>query len=155
MNPKNNDNKCFQYSITVALNHQKIENHPERMSNIKPFIDKYNWKDIDFPAGIKVWKKFQQNNKKIALNILYVPHNKKTINLAYKSKYNRKRKYQVVLLMITDAKQSDEIDKQHYIALKNVPTDNGFNRLTRSLSILFREMTSNNNGDFYCLGCLH
>ena len=111
MNPKNNDNKCFQYSITVALNHQKIENHPERMSNIKPFIDKYNWKDIDFPAGIKVWKKFQQNNKKIALNILYVPHNKKTINLAYKSKYNRKRKYQVVLLMITDDKQSDEIDK--------------------------------------------
>ena len=111
INPKNKDNKCFQYLITAALNHQNIENHPERMSNIKPFIDKYNWKDIDFPAGIKVWKKFQQNNKKIALNILYVPHNKKTINLAYKSKYNRKRKYQVVLLMITDAKQSDEIDK--------------------------------------------
>ena len=34
--PKNKDNKCFQYSITVALNHQKIENHPGRISNIKP-----------------------------------------------------------------------------------------------------------------------
>ena len=53
INPKNKDNKCFQYSITVALNHQNIENHPERISNIKPFIDKYNWKGIDFPAGIK------------------------------------------------------------------------------------------------------
>ena len=80
INPKNKDNKCFQYSITVALNHQNIENHPERISNIKPFIDKYNWKDIDFPAGIKAWKKFEQNNKEIALNILYVPHNTKTIN---------------------------------------------------------------------------
>ena len=42
INPKNKDNKCFQYSITVALNHQNIENHPERISNTKPFIDQYN-----------------------------------------------------------------------------------------------------------------
>ena len=41
INPKNKDNKCFQYSITVALNHRKIKNHPERISNIKPFIDNY------------------------------------------------------------------------------------------------------------------
>ena len=39
INPKNKDNKCFQYVITAALNHQKVENHPERISNIKPFID--------------------------------------------------------------------------------------------------------------------
>ena len=32
INPKNKDN-CFQYSITVALNHQNIQNHPERISN--------------------------------------------------------------------------------------------------------------------------
>ena len=35
INPQNkNDNSCFQYAITVALNHQNIENHPERISNI-------------------------------------------------------------------------------------------------------------------------
>ena len=39
INPKNKDNKCFHYSITVALNHQNNENHPGRISNIKPFID--------------------------------------------------------------------------------------------------------------------
>ena len=76
INPKNKDNKCFQYSITVSLNHQNIENYPERISNIKPFIDQYNWKGIDFPAGIKDWKKFERNNKTIALNILTVLHNK-------------------------------------------------------------------------------
>ena len=85
INPKNKD-KCFQYSITAALNHQNIENHPERKSNIKPCIDKYNWEGIDFPAGMKDWKKFEQNNKTIALNILYALHNKKTTNLACKSK---------------------------------------------------------------------
>ena len=35
-NPKNKDDKCFQYCITV--NHQKIESHPERILNIEPFI---------------------------------------------------------------------------------------------------------------------
>ena len=144
-----NKAKCFQYSIVVALNHQNIENHPERISNIKPFIDQYNWEDIDFPAGIKDWEKFERNNKTIALNILYVPHYTKTINLAYKSKYNRKRENQVVLLMITNG------EKWHYIALKSVRTDDGFNRPIRSLSRLFRGITSNNHGDFYCLGCLH
>ena len=46
INPKNKDKKCFQYSTTVALNHQKIENHPERIPNIEPFIDQYNWESI-------------------------------------------------------------------------------------------------------------
>ena len=67
----------FQYSITNALNHQNIANHPEIISNIKPFIDQYNWEDIDFRNGIKDWKKFERNNNAIAFNILYVPHNPK------------------------------------------------------------------------------
>ena len=89
INPKIDDDNCFQYAITVALNHQNIEKHPERASNINPFV---NWKDIDFPSHQKDWKKFEQYIKTIALNILYVPSNTKQIRLAYKSKYNRKRK---------------------------------------------------------------
>ena len=73
INPKNKGNKCFQCSITVALNQQNIDNHPERISNIKPFINQYNWEGIDFLTGIKDWEMFEQNNKTIALNILYIP----------------------------------------------------------------------------------
>ena len=29
-NPKNNDKKCFQDALTVALNHEQIKTHPER-----------------------------------------------------------------------------------------------------------------------------
>ena len=46
-------------------------------------------------------------------------------------------------------------EKWHYIALKSVRTAGGFNRPIRSLSRLFRGITENNKGDFYCLGCLH
>ena len=122
INPKNlSDNKCFQYSITVALHHQGIENHPERITNIEPHIGLYNWEGIEFPTGIKEWKRFERNNKTISLNILFVPHNEKTINIAYKSKHNRKRENQVVLLMITNG------EKWHYIALKSERTDDGLN----------------------------
>ena len=42
VNPKNNDDKCFQYAAAFALNHEHIKSHPERISNIKPFINQYD-----------------------------------------------------------------------------------------------------------------
>ena len=42
INPKNNDHKCFQYAATLALNLDKINDHLERISKIKPFIEQYN-----------------------------------------------------------------------------------------------------------------
>ena len=62
--------------MIIKLNLDKINNHPERISKIKPFIEEYNWKDIDFPSTSKDWKIFELNNE-VALNILYVPHNTK------------------------------------------------------------------------------
>ena len=135
INPKNKkDDKCFQYALTVALNHEKIKKKTERISKIKPFINQYNWSDIDFPSTGTDWKKFESNNKSIALNILYVPHNTKKICHAYKSKYNSTRENQVILLMITDG------EKWHHLAVKK-------------LSALLRGVAGNNNGDFYCLNC--
>ena len=42
-----------------------------------------------------------------------------------------------------------------FIILLCVLTDDGFHCRVRSLSKLFRGITANNNGDFYCFGCLH
>ena len=78
INPKNiKDNNCFKYAITAALNYQNIDSHPEITSKFKPFINNYNQKDVEFPSHSKGWRKFEQNNKTIALNILYVPCNAK------------------------------------------------------------------------------
>ena len=81
-NPKSNDHKCFQYAVTLALNFDKIKKDPQRISKIKPFIEQYNWKDIDSSSTSKDLKKFELNNE-IALNILYIPHNTKKIQVAY------------------------------------------------------------------------
>ena len=137
INPKNKDNQCFKYAITAALNHNKISNHPERISMLRPFINNYNWKDIDFPSDKKDYKKFERNNNTVALNILFAPYNTKKIKPAYISKYNHKRDKQVILLMITND------DKNwHYLAVK-------------SISKLLNGIASNHNGDFFCLNCFH
>ena len=89
INPKNTKNHmCFQYAITAALNHQNIDHHLERISKLRPFINNYNWEDIEYPSHSKDWRKVEQNNKTIALNILYIPYNTKQIRQAYISKYN-------------------------------------------------------------------
>ena len=126
----------FEDALDDALDYQNMEAHPERMSKLKPYINKYNWEGIDFPAGPKDWIKFEKNNKNVALNILFIPHNTKTITVAYRSEYNNKRKNQVILLMITSGKTS------HYLAVTN-------------LYALLQEKSSNHKEDFYCLNCFN
>ena len=135
INPKNNDYKCFQYAITLALNLDKINKSSQRISKIKPFIEEYNWKDIDLPSTSKDWKKFELNNE-VALNILYIPHNTKKIEMAYKSKHNLTKEKQIILLMISNG------ENWHCLVVK-------------SLSGLLTGITSNHKEDFYCLNCFH
>ena len=67
----------FQNALNDALNYQNIETQPERISKLKPYINRYNWEGIDFLQDQKTGKKFERNNKKIALNILLIPRNTK------------------------------------------------------------------------------
>ena len=51
MNPINKkDNKCFQYAVTFVSNHKEIRKHSERITKIKPLINRYNWERINFSS---------------------------------------------------------------------------------------------------------
>ena len=51
INPINKkDDNCFQYAVTVTLNHEEVKKDPQRITKIKPFINKYNWEVIHFPS---------------------------------------------------------------------------------------------------------
>ena len=39
---------------------------------MKPFINKYNWKGLNYPPKLDDWKTFEKNNPTIALNILHI-----------------------------------------------------------------------------------
>ena len=109
INPKNKkDNECFKWSIIAGLNYNKIKE-----KELKKIL-KFKRVDTDFLSYQREWEEFEQNNTSVAFNILFVPHNRKEIKLAYKSSYN-KRKNQVILLMI-----NDEANNCYYFAVKNL-----------------------------------
>ena len=65
-----------------------------------------------------------------------MPHNTKKIEIAYKSKHNLTREKRIILLIISNG------ENWHYLTVKN-------------LSRLLRGITSNHDGDFFCLNCFH
>ena len=67
INPINDDDKCFQYTATVTLNHKEIGKDPHRISKIKPSINKYNWKGINYLSEKDDWEKFEKKYPRIAL----------------------------------------------------------------------------------------
>ena len=54
------DQKCFQYPVTIALNHKQIGKHSERIIKNKPFTNKYNWKERNFQSKKTIGKHFRK-----------------------------------------------------------------------------------------------
>ena len=80
------------YSIDAALHHNEIGNNPQQISDLRSFVNKYNLKDIAFPAGPVDFKIFERNNKNIALNVLSTEPDKKELCTTYRSKFNKELK---------------------------------------------------------------
>ena len=138
INPQNKDDKCFIYAVTLSLHHHQIDFHPERISKIKPFINKYNWDQIQCPATNKDWETFEKNNPDVALNVLFVDleNKEKKVYQSFISKFNLSRNKIADILILRDN------EKSHYVAIKSLPA-------------LLRGITSKHNGDFYCRNCLN
>ena len=56
----NNNNNDFQNALDDSLNYQTIEKDPQRLSKLKPYINKYNWE------GREVF----QQDQKIGKNLI-------------------------------------------------------------------------------------
>ena len=52
----------FPICDNVGLNYGKVKSYPERVLNIKPFINKYKWKGINYPSKIDDFKRFEKIN---------------------------------------------------------------------------------------------
>ena len=87
INPKNTKEIfCFMYAAIIALYHDKLGSNPERISQkLSTCTRAFNWHDIDFPASYEDYALFQKLNEDIALNILYVPYEKKMSRIHIKT----------------------------------------------------------------------
>ena len=103
-NTNKQDNKCFQYAVTVGLNLKEIGKNLERITKIKPIISKYDWEETNFSSEKDDWKKFEKNKQTIALNVLHAKEEK--VYPAYISKHNSSREKQVTLFMIPNGENA-------------------------------------------------
>ena len=57
---------------TVVLNHEQIKKDQQRITKVRPLIDKHNCKGNNCPSEKKNdWIKIEKNNLTIVLNVLY------------------------------------------------------------------------------------
>ena len=141
INPKNEDNKCFLWSVLRALNPK--DNHPERIDkDLKSKEDTLNMKGISYPVDFRGIDRFESQNPDISISV--VGYNNKSegvypLKVSYYSKYKIEegRKHNIVLLLIKDGENS------HYCYVKN-------------LSALFASQINNHKGSRnYCLNCFN
>ena len=97
-------NCCIKYGGT--------ESHPENVSDVKPFINKYKWNGIKYSSKIDYRKTLVINNSTTALNVLYI----KDICLAYISKVNSNCEKQIILSMIPN----EEKEGWHFLAVEKL-----------------------------------
>ena len=82
INPKNDDDRCFQYAAAIAQNFDKIKKDTLTVSNMKSFINNYNSERIDQPSKIEDWKKFHKIIQQLLL-IFCILKEKKCLPLVY------------------------------------------------------------------------
>ena len=64
INPSSSIIDSLKYSILISLHYYNISYHPERISKLKPFENKYNFTDTNR-------NEFKINNPNISLTVSY------------------------------------------------------------------------------------
>ena len=87
---------------------------------------------IKFLPHIKDKKKFETNNKSIALNILFLSHNSQEIRHAYKTRHNLNRENQIIVSMINDGKKCNKLCNKLPEEMKRTTNLNSSNIILRN-----------------------
>ena len=128
VNPHNDDEECFKWSVIAAENVGMKD--LKRVSNLRKFMDNYDWSGLEFPVSIKDIGKFETRNN-ISVNVLAVEGRD-----VYIHRKGQRVGREINLLMISE----DGI--RHYTAIK-------------SLSRLLSSKNSNTKRkQHFCMNCL-
>ena len=129
INMKNEDDKCFTWSVLRALNPR--EEHAERIDkDLKKKEDSLNMTGIVYPVSLKAIDKFERQNPTISINVF--GHEEYVYPLRV-SKYDRE---DVNLLLIFDE------ERKHYCLIKSMS------------KLVSSQLNKKNNAKHLCLSCL-
>ena len=134
INMKNQDDKCFMWSVLRALNLK--DTHPERIDNdLKNKVDTLNMEGIQYPVSLRAIDRFEHLNPEISITVLGYNKDDKVYPLKV-SKYTG-CKNDIVLLLIKDGENS------HYCLVKNIS------------ALLSSQINNNDHKRYFCLNCFN
>ena len=134
INMKNQDDKCFLWSVLRALNPK--DKNAERVDNdLKNKVDTLNIQGIQYPVSFRGIDRFESQNPEISITVLGYNKNERVYPLKV-SKYTG-CEYDIALLLIKDG------EKSHYCLVKNT-------------SALLASQINNHKGTSHiCLNCIN
>lgn len=131
VNVKNNDNKCFVWSVLAALH--PVDKHSYRVSQYKQYEKELHVDNMTFPVITSDLKKFEKANN-IPIMLYQYDNSKELVEPIYSTSFSERVKDPINLLVLNRG------DKYHYVWIKN---------LNRLLSF------DRSNSRVFCPYCLH
>lgn len=142
INVKNDDNKCFKYSVQCGVHGVHTKEHPERIAHYKKLNDDGIVWDISFPTTNSQIDKFEEaNSGKVSVNVYReseVMPDRPSFILAHRLTKISDAQHHVDLLLI-----SDETGKSHYVYIKDID------------KLLSRQINKSTHKSYHCRCCLH
>ena len=134
INMKNQDEKCFMWSVLRALNPK--DRDAERIdSDLKSKEDTINMEGIRYPTNFRDIDRFESQNPNISISV--VGYNKDERVYPLKISKCTKRKHNIVLLLIKDK------EKTHYCLVKNIS------------ALLSSQINNHGHKRHFCLNCFN
>ncbi len=131
INMKNEDDQCFKWAVTRALN--PIGKNPDRITKeLREQVEKYDWEGITFPTKVKDIKVWEKNNN---VNIHVFGYDE-----------DEKKTYTIRIGELRDPSETINLylhDDNHYCVIKNL------GRLISS------QLSRSDHGKDICLRCLN
>lgn len=138
VNIKNNDHKCFLWSVLAGIHPYPLKHYHYRVSFLSKYEKLINMEGIEYPVKITDINKFEKSNSSISINLFgYEKDQKHEEIFPLRITVHKNRKNHVNLLMLTN-----EQGNTHYCLVKD-------------LSRLLSYSTKHNGKKFYCIFCLH
>ena len=151
INVKNDDDKCFLFSILAYL-HPASDN-TDKPRKYLPFMKELNVTGLNFPLRVQDVVKFESLNPSISVNVLHIDERQTIVPLQVTE--HRNRKHQINLLLITQSYKIDANGKEIPCDEKSGTIFRSHYTLIKNLSRLFSSQSNHNGRIFVCPYCLH
>ena len=140
VNMKNDDDQCFKWAVTRALN--PVDNHPERITKeLKKQAEEINWEGITFPTKVKDISIWEKSNDKF-VNVFGYDEDKKIYPIKLCDNHTN--------IVLSDEETQDKKfinlflhDDNHYCVVKNL------SRLVSS------QINNRQHKKHFCLNCMN